>query len=80
MTDILTRLQAPHGYFGRSARFEAAREIEGLRAALASLKAALRDGGIPHIKTNATELSMAYQSGYEAGKHDARAAIEGEKK
>lgn len=31
MTDILEKLKAPHGYFGRSARYAAAQEIEILR-------------------------------------------------
>lgn len=32
--DILDRLRAPHGYFGRLMRAQAAAEIERLRAAL----------------------------------------------
>lgn len=34
--DIVDRLKAPHGYFGRLMRAQAAAEIERLRTALAS--------------------------------------------
>ena len=42
MTDILKQLRAPHGYFGRAVRCDAASEIEKLRKRVKKLENALR--------------------------------------
>ena len=42
MTDILEQLRAPHGYFGRAVRCEAASEIEQLRKYVKRLENALK--------------------------------------
>ena len=42
MTDILKQLRAPHGYFGRAVRCEAASEIEQLRKYVKRLENALK--------------------------------------
>ena len=42
MTDILKQLRAPHGYFGRAVRCDAASEIEQLRKHVKRLENALR--------------------------------------
>ena len=75
MSDILERLQAPHGYFGRTIRFEAAKEIERLRAAVAALKAALREKSPGVNKCVSADLTAAYLAGYQRGKDDARKSM-----
>lgn len=75
MSDILEQLQAPHGYFGRTMRFAAAREIQNLRSALAALKATLREKSPGVNKCASADLTAAYLAGYERGKDDARKAL-----
>ena len=78
MADILEQLQAPHGYFGRTMRFEAAREIQSLRNVVAALKAALRDKSPGVNKCTAGDLTAAYMAGFERGKEAARKGMDGE--
>ena len=75
MSDILEQLQAPHGYFGRTMRFEAAREIALLRASIAGLKAALREKSPGVNKCVSADLTAAYMAGYQRGKDDARKSM-----
>jgi hypothetical protein len=72
VTDILEQLQAPHGYFGRTMRFAAAREISMLRASVAALKAKLREDP---TKSEAADLTASYMAGYERGKEEARRVL-----
>ncbi len=74
VNDILEQLQAPHGYFGRTIRHQAAREISMLRASVASLKAALREKSPGMNKCASADLTAAYLAGYERGKDEARKA------
>lgn len=67
--DILNELQAPHGYFGRTMRHEAAREISQLRATVAALKAKLRE---EPSKSEAADLTAAYMAGLERGREEGR--------
>ena len=74
MSDILEQLQAPHGYFGRTMRAQAAQEIKGLRTVVASLKAALRERSPGQNKCASADLTSAYMAGYQRGKDEARRA------
>ena len=75
MVDILERLQAPHGYFGRTVRHEAAKEIELLRASVDALKATLREKSPGVNKCVTADLTAAYMAGYQRGKDDARKSM-----
>jgi len=73
--DILEQLQAPHGYFGRAMRHEAACEIARLREAIGTLKMVIRQNNPEKRRTIADELTASYMAGYERGKEEARKAL-----